>query len=178
MGALPPTSSFREEQPGVRAHVVSPQGNTNLVFHRQTHGLPMTGVHVAFQPTRQGTCVHSCLEKPLSLHAKVTHVPYPSTLFRSYFWKNVESHNSNKRKILPQPTQTCVWNMLQKNRNVCEFEIPAPELSSAYSWALWKRVKGVFPEAPHFGRAFGDCDCDWAPKASLEGHTDKSDNKT
>lgn len=131
------TRSFREEQPRVPMWASPHVCDTNLVPHRQTQGLPMTGGHTAFQPTRQGTdvcamsmCVRSCLEKPLSLHGKVTRVPYPSTLFRSYFWKNVESPNSNKGKILAQPTQTCVWNMLQKNRNVCEFEIPAPELKA------------------------------------------------
>lgn len=69
-------------------------------------------------------------------------------------------------------------NMLQKTRNVCEFEIPAPELSSAYSQASWKRVKGAFPEAPHFSGAVGDHDC-WlqVPEASLERHIDRIDDK-
>lgn len=50
------------------------------------------------------TCVHACFEKPFSPHVRITCVQNPGTLFRSYFWKNVDSHNSNKRKILPQPT--------------------------------------------------------------------------
>lgn len=45
-----------------------------------------------------------CFEKPLSLYVRITRVQNPGALFRGYFWKNVESHNSNKRKILPQPT--------------------------------------------------------------------------
>lgn len=37
-------------------------------------------------------------------YVRITRVQNPGTHFRSYFWKNVESHNSNKRKILPPPT--------------------------------------------------------------------------
>lgn len=66
--------------------------------------------------------------------------------------------------------------------NVCELEIPAPEWSSGYSWALWKRVKGLFPEGPQFSGPVSDpvSDLDYwpqVPEASPEGYTDMIDGK-
>lgn len=98
-------ASPRGPAPHLQARPLSAQARTP---GEALGGRAQGTVHDA--PPRRGgrarayTCVRVCLEKPFSPYVRITRVQNPGALFRSYFWKNVDSHNSNKRKILPQPT--------------------------------------------------------------------------
>lgn len=101
----PPRPHERGPAPHLQARPLSAQARTpGEALGGRTQGT----VHDA--PPRRGgrarayTRVRVCLEKPFSPYVRITRVQNPGALFRSYFWKNVDSHNSNKRKILPQPT--------------------------------------------------------------------------